>query len=294
MKKKIIALTLTAALALSSTSAFAATTTNCTNTTNYDLSSLLKGISNNSNVKQYKLTVNGKEMDLNSIDWNTVLNTKNTATQTTVQKPAVTKPATTVTQPAAPVAKPAAPVAKPAVPVTQPAVPVTQPAAPVTQPAAPVTQPSAPVTQPAAPVAENKVTPSNTTVSSSNLTYEQKVAELVNIERQKAGLSALTFDSAISNVARAKSKDMAANNYFAHQSPTYGSAGDMLRQFGINWSAWGENIASGQRTPESVVTAWMNSSGHRANILSTNFSKIGVGYAVNSNGTPYWTQIFTN
>ena len=107
-------------------------------------------------------------------------------------------------------------------------------------------------------------------------------------------MSTLKMDSAISNVARAKSKDMAVNNYFAHQSPTYGSAGDMLRQFGISWSAWGENIASGQRTPEIVVNAWMNSPGHRANILSNNFSKIGVGYVTNSNGTPYWTQIFTN
>lgn len=269
MKKKIIALTLTAALALSSTSAFAATTTDCEKTFNYDLSNLLKGITSNSNVKQYKLTVNGQEMDLNSIDWNTVLN----KTTTAVQKPASTEKTTapeaakpTATQPVA--AKPAA---------TTPA--VTQPAAPV------ATQPAAPSTA--------ATTPSNT-VSSSNLSYEQKVAELVNIERQKAGLSALTFDQSVSNVARTKSKDMAANNYFAHQSPTYGSAGDMLTKFGIKWSAWGENIASGQKTPEAVVTAWMNSPGHRANILSTNFSKIGVGYAVNSNGTPYWTQIFTN
>ncbi|MEL7606385.1 MAG: CAP domain-containing protein [Sedimentibacter saalensis] len=295
MKKKIIALTLTAALALSSTSAFAATTTDCEKTFNYDLSNLLKGITSNSNVKQYKLTVNGQEMDLNSIDWNTVLN----KTTTAVQKPASTEKTTapeaakpTATQPVA--AKPAA--TTPA--VTQPATPVatkpatTAPAAkPATTPA--VTQPAAPVaTQPAAPSTAT-TTPSNT-VSSSNLSYEQKVAELVNIERQKAGLSALTFDQSVSNVARTKSKDMAANNYFAHQSPTYGSAGDMLTKFGIKWSAWGENIASGQKTPEAVVTAWMNSPGHRANILSTNFSKIGVGYAVNSNGTPYWTQIFTN
>lgn len=295
MKKKIIALTLTAALALSSTSAFAATTTDCEKTFNYDLSNLLKGITSNSNVKQYKLTVNGQEMDLNSIDWNTVLN----KTTTAVQKPASTEKTTapeaakpTATQPVA--AKPAA--TTPA--VTQPATPVatkpatTAPAAkPATTPA--VTQPAAPVaTQPAAP-STAATTPSNT-VSSSNLSYEQKVAELVNIERQKAGLSALTFDQSVSNVARTKSKDMSANNYFAHQSPTYGSAGDMLTKFGIKWSAWGENIASGQKTPEAVVTAWMNSPGHRANILSTNFSKIGVGYAVNSNGTPYWTQIFTN
>lgn len=310
MKKKIIALTLTAALALSSTSAFAATTTDCEKTFNYDLSSLLKGITSNSNVKQYKLTVNGQEMDLNSIDWNTVLNKTTTAvqkpasTQQTTTAPVAAKPAATqpaATAPAA--AKPAATtpaVAKPATPVaTQPAAPaVTKPAIPVaTQPAAKpaATAPVAtkPATQTAAP-STSTTTPSNTTVSSSNLSYEQKVAELVNIERQKAGLSALTFDQSVSNVARTKSKDMAANNYFAHQSPTYGSAGDMLTKFGIRWSAWGENIASGQRTPEAVVTAWMNSAGHRANILSTNFSKIGVGYAVNSNGTPYWTQIFTN
>ncbi|NLJ58003.1 MAG: hypothetical protein GX339_04060 [Tissierellia bacterium] len=131
-----------------------------------------------------------------------------------------------------------------------------------------------------------------TAPTSSNLNYEQKVAELVNIERQKVGLAPLTLDSAISNVARAKSKDMSDNNYFAHQSPTYGSAGNMLTQFGVKWSAWGENIAAGQSTPEAVVRAWMNSESHKANILSPNFSKIGVGY-VNS-GRPYWTQMFTN
>ncbi|MDW5299978.1 MAG: CAP domain-containing protein [Sedimentibacter sp.] len=239
MKKKVLALTLTAALALSSTSAFAATT-NCTKVTNYDINSLLKIFTSNSCVKQYKLTVNGKTVDLNTVDLNTVLNTNTTKT---VKTQPVAK--TAVTQPVA--VKPAA---------TQPV--TTAPAA--TQPAA--TQPTTPTT--------------NTTVSSSNLSYEQKVAELVNVERQKAGLSALTLDSTISNVARTKSKDMATNNYFAHQSPTYGSAGDMLTKFGIKWSAWGENIASGQRTPEAVVTAWMNSAGHKANILSPNFSKIGV------------------
>lgn len=132
------------------------------------------------------------------------------------------------------------------------------------------------------------------TTPSSDVSYEERVAQLVNIEREKNGLQPLAFDSSISNVARAKSKDMADNNYFAHQSPTYGSAGDMLRNFGISWSAWGENIASGQNTPEEVVNAWMNSEGHRANILSPNFGKIGVGYVTSSNGTPYWTQMFTN
>ncbi len=135
---------------------------------------------------------------------------------------------------------------------------------------------------------------SNSSAQSSNSSYEQRVVQLVNVEREKNGLNPLALDSSISNVARAKSKDMADNNYFAHQSPTYGSAGDMLRNFGINWSAWGEYIASGQNTPEQVVNAWMNSEGHRANILSTNFGKIGVGYVTDSNGTPYWTQMFTN
>ncbi len=130
---------------------------------------------------------------------------------------------------------------------------------------------------------------SNSSVSS----YEKQVVDLVNAERAKNGLSALTLDTSVSNVARIKSQDMATNNYFSHESPTYGRAGDMLKQFGIKYTAWGENIASGQKTPQEVVTAWMNSSGHRANILASDFTKIGVGYATNSNGKAYWTQIFT-
>ena len=132
----------------------------------------------------------------------------------------------------------------------------------------------------------------NTAQAPSTSNYERRVAELVNVERQKNGLAPLAFDSSISNVARIKSKDMSDNNYFAHQSPTYGSAADMLTQNGIRYSAWGENIAAGQRTPEEVVNAWMNSPGHRANILGSQFTKIGVGYVNGSR--PYWTQMFTN
>lgn len=253
MKKKILALTLSAALLLSSTSVFAADCTQSisANSTNYSyLQTLINKLKlENSNIS--KITINGKTY---------YLNTK-PATTTTV----ATKPATTTTTPVA----------------TKPATTTT---AVATKPATTATAPVA--TQPAAT--------SNTTVSSSNLTYEQKVAELVNIERKNAGLAPLTLDTAISNVARLKSQDMAKNNYFAHQSPTYGSAGDMLTKYGIKWSAWGENIASGQKTPEAVVTAWMNSPGHRANIMSANFTKLGVGYATNANGTPYWTQMFTN
>ena len=127
-----------------------------------------------------------------------------------------------------------------------------------------------------------------------NPTYEQTVVQLVNVERQKNGLPALYYDSNISDVARTKSADMAFNNYFAHYSPTYGMASDMLLSYGITWTAWGENIASGQDTPEEVVSQWMNSPSHRENILSSNFTFLGVGYYVNSSGTPYWTQMFTS
>jgi len=119
---------------------------------------------------------------------------------------------------------------------------------------------------------------------------ESRVVELVNNERARIGLSPLAVNWELARVARYKSEDMNRNNYLNHQSPTYGSPFDMLRNFGIRFSAAAENIARGQRTAESVMNSWMNSSGHRANILNGNFTQIGVGYA--SNGTPYWTQMF--
>ncbi|NMS90275.1 sporulation protein [Clostridioides difficile] len=122
--------------------------------------------------------------------------------------------------------------------------------------------------------------------------YQKEVVDLVNIERAKAGLNPLTLDSSVSNVATKKSQDMIDNNYFSHNSPTYGSPFDMLKKFGISYKTAGENIAMGQKTPKEVVNAWMNSEGHRKNILNPNFSKIGVGVAQKSGGSLYWTQIF--
>ncbi|MCR8846811.1 CAP domain-containing protein [Rossellomorea sp. SC111] len=119
--------------------------------------------------------------------------------------------------------------------------------------------------------------------------FEQKVVELTNQERAKQGLPALKVDAELSKVAREKSRDMQANNYFSHTSPTYGSPFDMMKQFGIQYSSAGENIAMGQQTPEEVVQAWMNSEGHRKNIMSSNYTHIGVGYVENGN---YWTQQF--
>lgn len=122
--------------------------------------------------------------------------------------------------------------------------------------------------------------------------FEAQVVKLVNQERAKAGLKPLTHNWELSRVARYKSMDMRDRGYFSHTSPTYGSPFTMMNNFGIRSSAAGENIAEGQSTPQAVVTSWMNSPGHRANILSTNYTQIGVGYAAGGSGRHYWTQMF--
>ncbi|MGG1550879.1 CAP domain-containing protein [Paenibacillus ferrarius] len=130
-------------------------------------------------------------------------------------------------------------------------------------------------------------TPTASAPSSSQSAYAAQVVTLVNQERAKAGLSALTINSALSTMALDKAKDMYNNGYFDHTSPTYGSPFDMMTQYGIRYTYAGENIAKGQQTPEAVMTAWMNSAGHRQNILSPNYTQIGVAYY---NGE--WVQEF--
>ena len=127
------------------------------------------------------------------------------------------------------------------------------------------------------------------TVSSSVTAFESEVVRLVNAERAKQGLSPLTQDWQLSRVARYKSQDMRDLGYFSHTSPTYGSPFQMMKSFGISYRTAGENIAKGYSTPEAVVKAWMNSPGHRANILNSSYTHIGVGYVVSGN---YWTQMF--
>lgn len=122
--------------------------------------------------------------------------------------------------------------------------------------------------------------------------YEDQVLKLVNQERAKRGLQTLSKNWQLARVARTKSQDMATKNYFSHQSPTYGSPFTMMQNFGLRFSAAGENIAMGQNTPQQVMTAWMNSAGHRANILSAAYTQIGVGVARNKSGVYYWTQDF--
>lgn len=126
-------------------------------------------------------------------------------------------------------------------------------------------------------------------LSSSVQSYEQEAARLVNVERAKAGLAPLTLNWELSRVARYKSQDMKDNRYFAHNSPTYGTPFQMIRSFGLSYRTAGENIAMGYATPAAVMNGWMNSSGHRANILNASYTQIGVGYVAEGN---YWTQQF--
>lgn len=119
--------------------------------------------------------------------------------------------------------------------------------------------------------------------------FEKRVAELVNAERVKYGLKPLTLSKTLSDGARIKSKDMHDNRYFSHTSPTYGSPFDMMRSLGITYRTAGENIAMGYASPEAVVKAWMNSDGHRANILNASYTEIGVGYIADGG---YYTQWF--
>ncbi|MFD1067277.1 CAP domain-containing protein [Oceanobacillus locisalsi] len=119
--------------------------------------------------------------------------------------------------------------------------------------------------------------------------FEQEVVDLTNEEREKQGLEPLEIDTELSGVASEKSKDMQENNYFDHNSPSYGSPFDMMQSFDIDYNTAGENIAQGQQSPEEVVDAWMNSEGHRENIMNGDFTHIGIGHVEDGN---YWTQMF--
>ena len=137
----------------------------------------------------------------------------------------------------------------------------------------------------------NKVTETTTETTTSTVdnSVASKLLNLVNKARNENGLSSLTLNSSLSNVAQKKAEDMKNNNYFSHTSPTYGSPFDMIKSFGINYKTAGENIDKGQKTAEEVFNAWMNYSGHRANILNKNFTQMGIGY---TSGNTYWSQMF--
>lgn len=178
---------------------------------------------------------------------------------------------------------------------TQPTPAPKQPAQ-QTQPApAPQQQAQPAPTQPAKPAPQtqtNQQKPaqqSTTPAAGNNSQYVQQVIDLTNQQRSKNGLPALKADTQLNGVAQKKALDMQQNHYFSHTSPTYGSPFDMMRDFGVTYKSAGENIAQGQRTPQEVVNAWMNSEGHRKNILSANFTHIGVGFEGTGN---HWVQMF--
>lgn len=120
---------------------------------------------------------------------------------------------------------------------------------------------------------------------------EQKMMNLLNQDRKNNGLSALTLDPELCRIARIKSEDMRDNGYFAHESPTYGRVGEMLKRFGYGYSAAGENIAH-YANVDKAQAAFMSSSGHRANVLSSAWTKAGIGICYDRNGYIYATQIF--
>lgn len=170
----------------------------------------------------------------------------------------------------------------------------TAPAAPAkpvsTAPAKPA--PATPAPTAPAPAKPAPAAPATPSAPAALGNYEQQVVDLVNKERAAAGLSALKVNTKLAGVAEKKAEDLRDRNYFDHQSPTYGSPFDMMKQFGITYTSAGENIAKGQKTPAEVMNGWMNSPGHRANILNSSYTEIGVGYVTDSNGTTYWVQHF--
>ena len=121
--------------------------------------------------------------------------------------------------------------------------------------------------------------------------FIRQVVNLVNAERAKEGLAPLTIDTKVQAAAMVRAKECEVS--FSHTRPDGSNFATALKEQNVSYRSSGENIAYGQQTPEAVMRAWMNSSGHRANIMNPNFTTIGVGYYENANGTDYWCQLFT-
>ncbi|WP_434685139.1 CAP domain-containing protein [Pseudanabaena minima] len=130
--------------------------------------------------------------------------------------------------------------------------------------------------------------------STSRTSFETELLKLTNLERKKVGLSPLKLSPQLTKAAQFHAVDMARNNYFSHTGLNGSSMVDRAKGTGYKYSALGENIAAGKSTPEGTIRQWMNSSGHRANILNAKFTEIGFGYenAPNSRYRHYWVQVF--
>ena len=138
---------------------------------------------------------------------------------------------------------------------------------------------------------QNSASNSGNTNSIALTADEQEVFNLINGQRTSNGLAALKIDNEVQNVARIKAKDMVQNNYFSHNSPTYGTPFEMLNSFKISYKSAGENIA-GNSNNQAAVTAWMNSSGHRANILNSSYNYTGIGVVTGSQYGKIYVQMF--
>ncbi len=143
------------------------------------------------------------------------------------------------------------------------------------------------------PVVENPDTqePEISVPDEETLSYAEQVVKLVNEERAKAGLPALKLDADITKAANVRAIEI--KQKFSHTRPDGSSFSSVLKEQGVSYRGSGENIAWGQKTPEQVMNGWMNSDGHRANILNKNYKNIGVGYYQDANGVNYWVQLFT-
>ncbi|MEU8617913.1 sigma-70 family RNA polymerase sigma factor [Streptomyces sp. NPDC048623] len=157
-----------------------------------------------------------------------------------------------------------------------------------TKPAPPRT--TAPAPRPTRPTSTAGSGGSGGGTSDPNASEAQQVIDLTNAERAKAGCGPVTANTLLTRAAQGHSDDMAARNFFDHTNPDGADPGDRVTAAGYRWSTYGENIAKGQRTPAEVMDAWMNSPGHRANILNCSFKEIGIG--IHDAGGPYWTQVF--
>lgn len=138
----------------------------------------------------------------------------------------------------------------------------------------------------------NGTTTTSGTASSSDVTAaEQKAVELLNADRRANGLSDLTVSAALTAVAQSHAQDMVDRNFFSHTNPDGKTLADRLKQAGISYSAAGENIAE-NTSVQTAETSLMNSSGHRANILNSSYTAVGVGVAFDNSGNVYVAQDF--
>lgn len=194
--------------------------------------------------------------------------------------PNIEKPETTPPQDQAPETE------KPELTPPQDSIPeIEKPEIPDIKPEVPEQKPEIPETD-----TENNNGNTNGNIQGEYAQFISEVIRLVNVERTTRGLSALTStNTALNNAAAIRAKEQAS--LFSHTRPNGSNWDTVLRENGVSYRSAGENVAYGQRTPSEVVNAWMNSEGHRANILNSGFTQIGVG--VYSNGsTYYWSQLF--